>query len=48
MAVNLLMSALGVATEVGGDFLALVFPVWAVAQARPMSVWEGESVEALV
>lgn len=41
------MSALGVATEVGPDRLALVFLVMSVAEARPMSVWEEALVEAL-
>lgn len=42
------MVALEVASVVVQDCLALAFQVREVAEARPMSVWEEDLVEALV
>lgn len=47
MALDLWVLALVAPMVVGPDCLALVFLVMSVAEARPMSVWEGDLVEAL-
>lgn len=47
-ALDLRVLALEAASVVGRDCLAVLVPVWALAEARLMLVWEGALVETSV
>lgn len=47
MVLDLWVLALAAPMVMGQDCLAVVFPVRALAEARPMSVWEGDLLDAL-